>query len=125
MVARRILIVDDHRAVRSALRRVLEGQPEFLFCGEAENGQEAIVRASECAADAVILDISMPVMNGLDAAKVIKSVRPQTRILMFTSFEHPQLLQTALTAGADAILPKSASAAEVLIALRKLFERAA
>jgi len=124
-VAWKILIVDDHRAIRSALRRLLESRPDYLVCGEAEHGREAIEKLRECSPDAVILDISMPVMNGLETAKVLRSMLPHVRILMFTSFVHPKLSETALAAGADEVLAKSSSPNAVLTALVKLFGRAA
>lgn len=114
----RILIVDDHPAVRRSLRTVLEAVPEFAVCGEAENGQVAIQNARHLKPDAIILDVSMPVMNGFDAAKILKSVMPSVPILMFTAFNSTNLAEEALAAGASKVTSKSCSP-DVLIGVLK------
>lgn len=120
----RILIVDDHPAVRRLVRSLLETLPEFQVCGEAENGQQGIDKARQLSPDAIILDISMPVLNGFEAAKIIRSLLPDTKILMFTSFVHASLCETASSAGASRVVCKSSP--NVLIrALHELLKRAA
>lgn len=121
----RILIVDDHPAVRHTLRNLFEAVPEFLVCGEAENGQQGIEKARQLEPDAIILDISMPVLNGLEAANILRSTLPGIHILMFTSFVHPQLSETALAAGANRVISKSSSPAALIRALKELLTRAA
>ena len=121
----RILIVDDHPAVRYTLRRFFEAEPEFLVCGEAENGQQGVEKARQLDPDAIILDISMPVLNGLEAARILRSTLPGTHILMFTSFVHPHLSETALAAGANTVISKSSSPAALIKALKELLARAA
>lgn len=121
----RILIVDDHPAVRHMLRSFFEALPEFLVCGEAENGQQGIEKAQQLGPDAIILDISMPVLNGLEAARILRSTLPGIHILMFTSFLHPHLSETALAAGASTVVSKSSSPAALIKALKELLTRAA
>jgi DNA-binding NarL/FixJ family response regulator len=91
----RILVVDDTQVIRRSLRQYLEQEGDLVVCGEAENGRAAIDRVRELRPDVVVLDLSMPVMNGLDAARAIKGIAPGTHILMFTLHSYPQLLDEA------------------------------
>ena len=81
----RILIVDDHMGFRQAVRQILESSGILQGCGEASNGQEAIQQALELRPDLIVLDILMPVMDGLEATKRIKAVLPDIPILMLSS----------------------------------------
>lgn len=103
----RILVVDDHAAVRRAVRHVLDSHPEFEVCGEAQNGRVAIEMAERLKPDLIVLDLSMPVMNGLEAAKVLHAMMPETPILMYTSFANVNLPQEALAAGVSRVATKS------------------
>jgi two-component system nitrate/nitrite response regulator NarL len=114
----RILVVDDVPAIRHALRLRIESETDWEICGEAENGRVAIQRVQECSPDVVILDLSMPVMNGLDAARQIKAIAPRTHILMFTLYTCPQLVEEARKAGVEDVLSKSAAGADMLHAVR-------
>jgi DNA-binding NarL/FixJ family response regulator len=84
MVPLRILIADDHELYRRGVRSVLAGRNDCQVCGEAENGQEAVEKTRELKPDLVILDITMPVLNGLDAARQIKAFSPDTLILILS-----------------------------------------
>jgi DNA-binding NarL/FixJ family response regulator len=108
-VTARILVVDDAPAIRRSLRLYLEQEGNWIICGEAENGKVAIDRVRELRPDVVILDLSMPVMNGLEAARVIKTIAPGTRILMFTLHVYPCLSEEARKAGIDHVLSKTDS----------------
>jgi DNA-binding NarL/FixJ family response regulator len=101
-----ILIVDDHAAIRKGLTRLLEQDAEFKVVGEAENGLEAISRAQALNPSVILLDLSMPVMNGLDAARELKRILPKTLILMLTSHALGFAKEAAVAAGIDAIQPK-------------------
>ena len=117
----RILIVDDVPAIRGLLRRYLELEADWEICGEAENGKVAVEEVQKLHPDVVLLDLSMPVMNGLDAARAIKAIAPGTHILMFTLHTYPQLLDEARKAGIAAVISKAgADTSEVLDALRSL-----
>lgn len=117
----RILVVDDMQAIRRSLRLRIEKETDWEICGEAENGREAVERVQELRPDVVLLDLSMPIMNGLDAARQIKSMAPHTRILMFTLHTYPQLLDEARKAGITGVLSKSGAAgSDLLHALRSL-----
>jgi DNA-binding NarL/FixJ family response regulator len=108
-VTARILVVDDAPAIRRSVRLYLEQEGNWIICGEAENGKVAIDRVRESRPDVVILDLSMPVMNGLEAARVIKTIAPGTRILMFTLHTYPYLSEEARKAGIDHVLSKADS----------------
>ena len=117
----RILVVDDMPAIRRAIRFRIEKETDWELCGEAENGKVAVERVQELHPDVVIMDLSMPVMNGLDAARHIKAIAPATHILMFTLHTYPQLLAEARKAGIANVLSKSGAAgADVLHAVRSL-----
>jgi len=106
-VPKRVLIVDDHAAMRRAITRVLESQPNVEVCGEAENGRVAIEQAQRLKPDLIVLDLSMPVMNGLEAARILRAMMPTTPILMYTSFATSNLAEEALAAGVSKVATKS------------------
>ena len=117
----RILVVDDMQVIRRSLRLYLEQDADLVVCGEAENGKSAVERVQELQPDVVVLDLSMPVMNGLDAARLIKAIAPGTHILMFTLHTYPQLLEEARKIGIANVLPKDrAAGTDVLNAVRSL-----
>jgi DNA-binding NarL/FixJ family response regulator len=106
-VALRILIVDDEKAVRTALGRLLATRKEWLIVGEAADGAEAVGMARELRPDIVIMDITMPEMNGLEATPAIKSALPAAEVLIFTQHDSTQMIQQARNAGASGYLLKS------------------
>jgi DNA-binding NarL/FixJ family response regulator len=105
--ALRILIVDDEKAVRSALGRLLGTRKEWNVVGEAANGAVAIEMARELQPDIVIMDITMPEMNGLDATPQIKRDLPAAEVLIFTQHDSTQMVRQAQNAGATGYLLKS------------------
>jgi len=84
MPTKRVLLVDDNAVVRSFVRQLFESQPDFEISGEAENGRDAVEKAENLKPDLIILDLIMPVMNGLDAAPLLKRLLPDTLIILFT-----------------------------------------
>jgi two-component system, NarL family, nitrate/nitrite response regulator NarL len=115
-----VLLADDHETVRAGLRVVLAQEPRFQICGEAENGRDAVAKVRQLRPDAVILDVSMPVMNGLEAAREIRRVAPSTKIIIFSMHDSSQMIETALQAGADAFVLKSAAGQDLVRAIRDL-----
>jgi two-component system nitrate/nitrite response regulator NarL len=101
-----ILIVDDNATVRKAVRSVLEAQPGFEVCGEASNGKEAVEKARELKPDLIIMDLSMPVMNGLEASRALKSLMPDVPIVMFSVHRSGILEKNARSVGIRAVVPK-------------------
>jgi DNA-binding NarL/FixJ family response regulator len=110
----RVLLADDHETVRAGLRVVLAQEPRFQICGEAENGRDAVAKVKQLQPDAVVLDVSMPVMNGLEAAREIRRVAPSTKIVMFSMHDSSQMKDTARDAGADAFVLKTAPSQELV-----------
>jgi DNA-binding NarL/FixJ family response regulator len=103
----RVLLVDDHELVRKGLRALLEGCENTEVCGEASDGREAIQRAIELRPDVVVMDICMPELNGLEAAREIKRVARETEVLALTVSDSEQLAEDLLRAGVRGYLLKS------------------
>ena len=95
----RILVVDDNAPIRDGLRLALENHPEWEVCGEAENGIEAVEKYRLLGPDLVIMDVSMPLMNGLDASVEMLKLSPKILILLYTSYLTGQLIEVAHKAG--------------------------
>jgi|HubBroStandDraft_6_1064221.scaffolds.fasta_scaffold577030_1 DNA-binding NarL/FixJ family response regulator len=107
----RILLVDDVEVVRSTLRSLLA---EYTICGEAENGLVALDQVRQLKPDVVVLDITMPVMNGLKATVEIRRFAPSTKIILFTINDTPEAQEAARMVGADALVPKSRAGTDLL-----------
>ncbi|MGH9405766.1 MAG: response regulator [Terriglobia bacterium] len=116
----RILLADDHPVVIKGLRSLLENQPGWQVCGEACDGQEAVSKASELKPDVVVLDVSMPRLNGLEAARRIHSDLAGTEVLVLTVHESEEMVREALRAGVRGYLLKSDPSSELLDAIRTL-----
>lgn len=113
-MAKYVLIVDDNEAIRRTLRYLFMGSNEWTICGEAVNGREALEKAHELHPDLVILDFSMPVMNGLEAAAKLKEEIPQLPIVMLTAFKDRFLEQQAFNAGVSWVLSKTEDVSTVV-----------
>lgn len=107
ILAKRILIVDDNEAVRRSLQSLIEIDPDFEVCGAAQNGREAIEVAGRTLPDLVILDLAMPVLDGLQAAPALVKILPGVIVILFTGFEGPHLAEDAHRAGVHAVISKS------------------
>ena len=116
----RILIVDDHEVVRRGLHALLGTQVGWEVVGDAANGPDAVRQVNQIKPDLVIMDITMPVMSGLDATRLIMETAPQTKVLIFTMHDSEQMMQTALEAGARGYVLKSNAASELIAAIRSL-----
>ena len=79
-----VLVADDNQIIRKILCRIFEAEEDYDLCAEAENGEEALRLAKQCKPDLIILDLSMPVMNGMDAARELKRIMPRVPIILFT-----------------------------------------
>jgi len=102
-----ILIADDNAFVRQRLGDLFSREPDFEVCGEAENGRKAVEEAQELHPDLILLDLSMPVMNGLDAARALKRLMPEVPIVMFSAYSDSFTEKEARSAGASALVSKS------------------
>lgn len=114
----RIMLVDDHAVVRSGLSAFLSVHADLELVGEAENGEQAVVRAGLLKPDVILMDLMMPVMDGVAATEAIKKQHPDIQILALTSFQEDELVQNALKAGAVGYLMKNISARELAAAIR-------
>jgi DNA-binding NarL/FixJ family response regulator len=113
----KVLIVDDHEIFRRGLRSLLEPLAELCICGEATNGLEAVEKAKQFEPDVVLMDISMPQMDGLQATRVIRNDLPNSQVLVLSQHDSPQMLAAALKAGASGYVTKSQVSRCLLAAL--------
>jgi DNA-binding NarL/FixJ family response regulator len=120
----RILIVDDSESIRNLVRAFIESNTDWQVCGEAENGRVAVEKVSELKPQAVIMDLSMPVMNGLDAAREITRIDSKVQMVMFTMHVSDELRRYAEAVGIKVVISKSEKIGDHLIgALRDLCAR--
>ena len=116
-----VLIVDDNPLIRSSLRSWIEGNVDFQVCGEAENGMVAVQKVEAMHPDIVILDLQMPVMDGLEAARKISNIAPDTAMVMFTMHPSRELLKVAQAVGVRDVISKTDQLSEhLLLALRQI-----
>jgi DNA-binding NarL/FixJ family response regulator len=102
----RILVADDHQVVRTGLRALLESKTGWQVCAEASNGREAVEKAGQLKPDVAVLDIGMPLLNGVEATRQIRKLSPQTEILILTMHDSELLIQEVLGAGAHGYILK-------------------
>src|SRR5215211_261851 len=118
----RILIADDHALVREGLRTVLSGEDGIEVIAEANDGQQALTLCRELRPDLVLMDVRMPLMDGLEATRKIKAEMPKTSVMMVTMRENPDYLFEAVKAGAAGYVLKDASGERLLSAVRRTLE---
>lgn len=116
----RVLIVDDHEVVRRGVRSLLLTQREFDVCGEAVDGRDAIEKARMLLPDLVLMDFSMPNLNGFDAAREIRRILPQTEVVILSQHETSQMATQAFRAGALGYVVKSSDSKNLFAALEKV-----
>jgi two-component system nitrate/nitrite response regulator NarL len=113
----RVLVVDDHTVIRRGIQSILRAWPEWQISGEAANGEEAIRLTRDLKPDIVLMDISMPVMGGLEATRTICKMYPETKVLLLTLHDSLEWVESALQAGARGYLLKSDTEGELIRAL--------
>ena len=116
----RILIADDHEVVRRGVRVLLEAHAGWEVCAEAVDGREAVDKARQCSPDVVILDVGMPGLNGLEAARQIRKALPDSEVLILTMHESEQVIQEVLAAGARGYVLKSDAGRDLVAAVEAL-----
>ena len=121
----RVLVVDDHAILRDGIRSLLESQDDIVVVGEASDGSEAIELVGKLLPDIVLMDISMPKTNGLEATRSIKEQFPQVNILILTQHDNREYIAPALGAGASGYVLKRSGRREMLNAIRQVYEKGA
>jgi DNA-binding NarL/FixJ family response regulator len=116
----RILLAEDHAAVRAGLAAFFEAQDDFEVVATAADGREAVALAGELAPDFVLMDIRMPLLDGIEATRLIKAARPETRVILLSAYEQDDLVEAGAAAGAESFMLKGVPGAELVAAIRKL-----
>ena len=119
-MALRILLADDHVIVRRGLRALIESNPDFAVCAEAGDGREAVELAIKHKPDIAVLDVSLPILNGVEATRQIRRACPATEVLVFTMHDSDELITEVLHAGARGYLLKSEADGQVIDAVKTL-----
>jgi DNA-binding NarL/FixJ family response regulator len=114
----RILLADDHTILRDGIRALLKDEPSMILIGEAEDGRTAVKLAYELKPDVVIMDIAMPLLNGLEATRQIKRQLPGTEVLILTMHDNEEYIRQVLAAGAMGYILKDAAARELISAIK-------
>lgn len=120
MAPLRILVADDHQVVRTGLRTLLESKAGWQVCAEAANGREAVEKAGELQPDVAVLDIGMPLLNGVEATRQIRKVSPKTEILILSMHDSEHMIQGVLDAGAHGYILKDDADRNLLAAVESL-----
>lgn len=120
-----VLIVDDNAFIRQALREIFEREADFKICGEADNGRDAIEAVTRLQPDLVVLDFSMPIMNGLDAAKILKDRSPTLPLILYSAITDNTVAALARSLGITELVSKSEHVSVLIRRARHLLYRAA
>ena len=118
----RVLLADDHQMIRTGLRLVVEQQPDLVVVGEADDGKQAVAHATSLRPDVVVMDIAMPILNGIEAARQIKGIDPKAAVIMLSMHSDESYVLRALRAGASAYLLKDSAAGDLVRAIRAVVE---
>jgi DNA-binding NarL/FixJ family response regulator len=121
-VPKRILIVDDGEEVRQVMRAVFEARTNYQICGEASNGAEAVEKALELKPDLLLLDVAMPMLNGIEVASVLAGSMPQMPIVLYTMYNEMLGLSLASAVGAKAVISKADGISKLLECVQNLLE---
>ena len=114
----RILLADDHTILRDGIRALLEDQIDMAVVGEADNGRQAVQLTEDLQPDVVLIDIAMPLLNGLEATRQIKRDQPEIKVLVLTMHDNEEYVRQMLAAGASGYVLKHAAANELVAAIR-------
>ena len=120
MSALRVLIADDHDIVRKGLRALIEERPGWVVCGEARSGREAVEKSSQLKPDVLVVDVSMPDLNGLEATRQVRKLCPKTEVLVITHHDSDEMASEVLEAGARGYVLKSDSDRDLAHAVEAL-----
>lgn len=118
----KLIIADDHPVIIDGLRTMLEGQKEITFVAEAHNGEELLDLLSKKKADVVLMDVNMPIMNGIDATRLVKKQFSDIRVLAFSQYDEKRFIKQILKSGADGYLLKNSPASEIVKAIKSVHQ---
>jgi DNA-binding NarL/FixJ family response regulator len=121
-VGKRILIVDDGEEVRQVLRAIFAARTDYDICGEAANGVEAVEKALELKPDLILLDVALPLLNGVEVASVLAGAMPKLPIVLYTMYSESLGLSLATAVGAKAVISKADGMSKLLECVRSLLE---
>lgn len=121
----RVLIVDDHAILRDGIRSLLERQEDLVVVGEATNGKEGLEMVDQCQPDIVLMDVAMPIMDGMEATRRIREEHPDMKILILTQHDDHEYIKPLLQAGASGYVLKRSGGREVVSAIRQVYEQGA
>ena len=112
-----IFLADDHTIVRQGLAKLIEAEPNFKVIGEAQNGRQAVSQVERLNPDIVIMDIAMPLLNGIEATRQIKKLCPQTKVIILSMHSHDRYISELISIGASGYLLKDSTGAEIIKAI--------
>jgi DNA-binding NarL/FixJ family response regulator len=118
----RILIADDHTLLRNGICALLEDEPDIVIVGEASDGREAVRLAGQFKPNVVLMDIAMPLLNGLEATRQIKREHPEINVLVLTMYDNEEYFREMLEVGASGYIIKRAAASELVSAIRAVYK---
>jgi len=121
----RVLVVDDHAFIRRGVQSILHAFPEWELCGEADNGADAVRLSEALKPEVIIMDISMPGLNGIEATRAIHKNHPETKVILLTLHDNDELVRSAFRAGARGYLLKIDAEKELVQALREVVREGA
>ena len=114
----RVIIIDDHAFVRRGVQAILQSFPEWELCGEAGSGRDAIALVNQVNPEVILMDVTMPGMNGIDATRIIRQSHPRVKIVLLTLHESSEILRSGFQAGANGYLLKTDAEDELIKAMR-------
>mgnify|MGYP001821610456 FL=1 len=112
-----VFLADDHTIVRQGLAKLLDGEPDLRVSGEAENGREAVAKVEKLKPDIVLMDIAMPLLNGIEATRQIRKTCPQTRVIILSMHSHERYISELFSLGASGYLLKSSTGSDIIDAI--------
>lgn len=112
-----LFLADDHTIVRQGLAKLLEGEPDLRVVGEAENGREAVEKVEELKPDIVLMDIAMPLLNGIEATRQIRKICPQTKVIILSMHSHNRYISELFSLGASGYLLKDSTGTDIIKAI--------
>jgi DNA-binding NarL/FixJ family response regulator len=112
-----VFLADDHTIVRQGLAKLLEGEPDLRVIGEAENGREAVAKVEKLKPHIVLMDIAMPLLNGIEATRQIRKICPQTKVIILSMHSHERYISELFSLGASGYLLKSSTGSDIIDAI--------